>query len=237
MEELRSLEDLLDLQKVDLELDRLLHRRQTLSQLDDYRRVHESLVALDVTLAEVGGRFRESDLASDRADGELGLAEDKLKREERRLYAGGLNARDSENMRQEVAMLRRQISEKEDHILALIEVKEQAESELVQLRSQRAELQAEKDRLDGEIKEEWRVIDSEIALREARKRDIVPLIDVELLDLYDELRPIKQGVAVGRLSEGICGGCHLQLSSAERAEVAREWPPRCLHCRRILVPQ
>jgi predicted nucleic acid-binding Zn-ribbon protein len=44
-------------------------------------------------------------------------------------------------------------------------------------------------------------------------------------------------VAVGRLADGICGGCHLRLSAAEQVEVLRDFPPRCMHCRRILVPQ
>ena len=95
----------------------------------------------------------------------------------------------------------------------------------------------EKARLEAIIKEEWRVIDADIARVEARKREIIPLIEPELLALYEELRPHKERVAVGRLAEGVCGGCHLRLSAAEQVEVLREFPPRCIHCRRILVPQ
>ena len=237
MEEFRSLEDLLDLQVVDLEIDRLLHRRESMEELSLYRQAHEQVSGLDARLAEAEGNLRQLELAGDKAQGELDLSEQKLQREERRLYAGGLSAREAEAMRLEVEMLRRHISEREDHILELIDSREQAEAEVGVLRAERAAAQGEKDRLDAIIKAEWQVIDADLARAEARKRDIVPLIAPELLDLYEELRPHKEGVAVGRLAESICGGCHLRLTAAERVQALREFPPRCLHCRRILVPQ
>jgi hypothetical protein len=237
LEEFRSLEDLFDLQAVDLEIDRLLDRRQSLPELALYRAAHENVAGLDARLADAEGRRRQAELAADKAQGELDLAEDKHKREERRLYAGGIGARDAENLRKEVEMLHRLISEREDQILELIEVREKAEAEVAELQAERRRAQAEKDRLDALIKEEWRAIDADLARAEERKRAIAPLILPELLDLYEGLRPHKQGVAVGRLSEGVCGGCHLRLSAAEQVEVLRDFPPRCMHCRRILVPQ
>ncbi len=237
MEEFRSLEDLLDLQVVDLDIDRLLHRRQSMPELEQYRAAHEQVATLDGRLAEADDRLRQHSLDADKAQGELDVAEQKLQREERRLYAGGLSAREAEAMRLEVESLRRHISEREDHILELLDAREKIEAEVAGLREERAAAQSEKDRLDGVIKAEWQVIDGDIARAEARKRDIVPLIAPDLLALYEELRPHKEGVAVGRLAERVCGGCHLRLTAAEQVQVLREYPPRCLHCRRILVPQ
>lgn len=235
MEEFRSLEDLFDLQVVDLDIDRLLARRQSLPELEQYRHAHEQIVALDARLADAEDRRRRAELATDKAQGELDLAEDKMKREERRLYAGGIGARDAENLRREVEMLRRLASEREDQILELIDTREQAEAEVAGLRAERETTQGEKDRLDAIIKEEWQGIDAEIGRAEARKRGIIPLIPPDLLEMYEDLRPHKEGVAVGRLADGICGGCHLRLSAAEQVQAQRDYPPRCLHCRRILV--
>jgi predicted nucleic acid-binding Zn-ribbon protein len=237
VEELRSLEDLYDLQVVDLEIDRLLHRRQSLPELEERSRAQEQLSAVDARLEDAEKRRRQAELASDKAQGELDLAEDKMGREERRLYAGGIGARDAENLRREVEMLRRLVSEREDEILALLDTREQAEAEVAGLAAEREAALSEKDRLDALIGEQWRLIDADLARLEEKKRGIVPLIARDLLELYEELRPHKEGVAVGRLSEGVCGGCHLRLSAAEQVEVAREYPPRCMHCRRILVLQ
>jgi len=237
LEEFRSLEDLFDLQVVDLDIDRSLNRRQSLPELEQYRLAHERVTSLDAQLADAEGRRRQAELAADKAQGELDLAEDKKKREERRLYAGGIGARDAENLRREVEMLGRMVSEREDQILELIDTREKAEAEVSELRAERDMAQAEKSRLEAAIKEEWRVIDADIARAEARKRELIPQVQPDLLALYEELRPHKEGVAVGRLSEGVCGGCHLRLSAAEQVEVVRDFPPRCMHCRRILVPQ
>jgi predicted nucleic acid-binding Zn-ribbon protein len=237
MEELGSLEDLLDLQAVDLDIDRLLHRRSSLPELDEYRSAHDVVSRLDARVEEVSQRRREAELASDKAEGELEMSEDKLNREERRLFAGGLSARDAEHMRREVEMLRRQASEREDEILELMEARDRAQSELEGLQAERAEAGVVEARLEAVIRDAWKEIDTRIAAAEHKKAEIVALIAPDLLALYEELRPGKEGVAVGRLAEGVCGGCHLRLSAAEQAEVLRESPPRCLHCRRILVPQ
>ena len=237
MEDIRSLEDLLDLQSVDSEIDRLLDRRASLPELVAYRRAHLTVTRLDAAIAAATESVRTVDLAEDRTEGEMKLDEDKLAREERRLYAGGLSARDAINLRDEVEMLRRRISTREDEALALIEKRDAGQQDLDSLKAQRVETAAEKDRLDATIKEAWSAIDADIARLEARKAEIVPLIDPDLLSLYDEIRPSHEGVAVASLIDGVCGGCHLRLSAAEEIQALRAVPPRCHHCRRILAPR
>jgi len=98
VEDIRSLEDLLDLQSVDSEIDRLLDRRASLPELVAYRRAHLTVTHLDAAIAAATESVRTVDLAEDRTEGEMKLDEDKLAREERRLYAGGLSARDAINL-------------------------------------------------------------------------------------------------------------------------------------------
>lgn len=237
MEELNSLEDLFDLQTVDSDIDHALERRSALPELADYRAAHERLGGLDEQLAKLGDRVRQIDLDSDKASGELTLDEDKAQREEQRLYAGGLSARDAEHLRDEVNMLRRRISEREDEVLALMEERDRLAAEIAELEEARAIVAEEKADLEGRIAAAWKVIDAEIARLEERKSGIAPLVAGDLMELYEALRPTKEGVAVSRLAEGVCGGCHLALSAAEQVQAAKEFPPRCVHCRRILVLQ
>ncbi len=236
MEQLRSLADLLDLQDVDLQIDRLLHERQSLPVLAEFRTAHERVEALTRERDEVAATLRETDLGLDKTSGELELAQLKLSQEQNRLYAGGLSARDADYLRREVEMLQRKNSDMEDEILDLMEKKEQHEAALEALVAELEAAEATKRRHEAAIAEAWETIDAQLAIKEARKADIVPLIREDLLELYEELRPVKDGVAVGRLAEGICGGCHLRLTAAEQLDAKRTDPPRCLHCRRILVP-
>lgn len=237
MNEFQSLVDLLDLQAVDLHIDRLLHQRQSLPELETYRDAHARSEQIAARLAEISAEFKQISLEEDKAEGELELLEQKMHQQEQRLFAGGLSARETENLRREVESLRSRESTMEDEVLVLLDRREQLETEVAAINVELESARAEEQRLEAIIAEEWKKLDAEITKKEARKQDIVPLIDSELLELYDDLREHKEGVAVGRLEDGgICGGCHLRLSTAEQKQVRATDLPRCLHCRRILVP-
>jgi predicted nucleic acid-binding Zn-ribbon protein len=96
-------------------------------------------------------------------------------------------------------------------------------------------LGSEKESLETAIKREWKVIDAELARKEERKKAAVAPVPDDLMELYDKLREMKDGVAVGRFENGVCGGCHVSLSPAEQAQALDAEIPRCVHCRRILV--
>ncbi len=236
MTELRILSDLLDLQEVDSQIDRLLHQRQHLPELAAYREAHAESLTAQQKVDQIEEALRGLNLELDRSEGELELLEQKLSQEERRLYAGGMSARETENFQREVEALGRKRGEMEEAVLTLLDQKEALEMEQRQAHEALTRAQAAETSLEESIAEQWRVIDGELARREERKGAIIPLISPPLLELYESLRPAKEGVAVGRLADGICGGCHLALSAAERQEALADDPPRCIHCRRILVP-
>lgn len=235
MEELRSLADLLDLQEVDAQIDRLLHDRQSLPELDRYRQAHEHAEDLGTRLADAQQQLRDTSLELDKTEGELEISTNRLDAEQNRLYAGGMSARDADYLRREVEMLDRKRREGEDLVLELMERREQNEAVVTELTDQGEEAGAAKASIEAVIKEAWRGIDTQLATKEARKAGIVPLIPEDLLALYEELRETKEGVAVGPLTDGMCGGCHLRLTAAEQLDAQKTDPPRCIHCRRILV--
>lgn len=237
MEEMSSLADLLDLQAVDSEIDRLLQERQDLPALTSYKKAHEEWQALVDERTRMGAEMKQHQLDLDKTSGELEIAESKLAAEQNRLYAGGLSARDADYMRREVDMLGRKNEAMEEEVLLLMEQRDAANETLDALDSKIQVAGIAKEELEVEITEAWKGIDAKLARKEAKKADIVPLIDEDLLDLYEGLRDQKDdGLAVGRLADGTCGACHLRLTAAEQLEAQHSDPPRCIHCRAILVP-
>ena len=107
MNEFQSLVDLLDLQAVDIQIDRLLHQRQSLPELVDYQTAHAQSEQIAARLTEISAEFRQISLEEDKAEGELELLEQKMHQQEQRLFAGGLSARDTENLRRDVESPRR----------------------------------------------------------------------------------------------------------------------------------
>jgi predicted nucleic acid-binding Zn-ribbon protein len=237
MEDIRSLEDLLDLQTVDSEIDRLLEQRGSLPILAEYRAANSRSKRLAADIASRSAHLREVDLAEDKIEGEMRIDEEKLGREERRLYAGGLSARDAGHLRDEVTMLRTRISTREDEALALIAQREALQTEIDELESRRGGTVEHESRLEGEIQREWARIDEHVSRLREKRDGITPMIDAALVELYEEIRPSKEGVAAAPLVDGVCGGCHLRLSAAERSQALKAHPPRCVHCQRILSPR
>lgn len=230
-----ALADLLDLQEVDLEIDRLLDRRQNLPELAEFQAVNASKIEAEGVRDRLKDRFRELELAVDKSEGELEVLEAKLAESETRLFAGGMTAKETEFKRNEVVSLRAQKDALEERLLTRLDEKEALEAELSKAEAEFASLAETEAKLETSIAGLWKEIDADLGRKERTKAEIAVSIPSELLSHYERLRRTKEGVAVGRLENGQCGGCHLHLSVTEQAEAAESDPPVCVHCRRILV--
>lgn len=235
MNEFRSLADLLDLQALDSAIDRLLDERSGLPELERFRAAHEETAAIGADLAGLEGELTTTRLALDKAEGELEILEQKASVTEQRLYAGGMNARETEHMQADVAMLKHQVGDQEEAVLLLIDARESLDERVAARSADHERASAAKGELEGLIKEAWGRIDAEIARKEARKADLVPSIDDDLVGLYETSREAHAGVGVGALENETCGACHVGLSPREVAVLKREEFPRCVHCNRLLV--
>lgn len=233
--ELVSLADLLEVQDLDLQIDRLRERRQSLPELEAYKSAHQHLVELENEMKEASESLRRLELDLDRAGGELGILETKLDEHETRLYAGGMSARETEHMRLEVQSLHGQKGTMEEKVLGLMEAIDPARETVQDLARRVEEASAKKAELESSIKSQWEQIDKELAAREEQREEALEPIPTDLLELYDQLRRLKEGVAVAPYDHGVCGGCHMKLSPAEQEEAFSADLPRCVHCRRILV--
>lgn len=233
--EIPALSDLLDLQEIDLQIDRLIDRRQGLPELEEYRQTNAERLAGEAEHQRLASDLRDLDLEVDKAEGELEILEARLQEAETRLFAGGMSAKETEHKRLEVRSLKGQQETMEERVLGLLDRRDTLNAETEKQAAVVAEQSADESRLESAISGQWKEIDLELGRKEARKAEMVPAIPPDLLTMYERLRQTKQGVAIGRLEDGQCGGCHLALSSAERAEAASTDPPRCVHCRRLLV--
>lgn len=233
--EITSLADLLDVQDLDSQIDRLLEKRQTLPELAAYKAAHENEQALNEELEAAGSELKVLELDFDKSEGELQILEAKLQEHETRLYAGGMSGRETEHMRLEVQSLKGQREALEERVLIMLEKLDPAREQVADLRSRLDAVSVEKSGFETAIKAEWKVIDAELARKEERKKEALTPIPPDLVEMYEKLRHSKEGVAIGRYEHGVCGGCHMALSPAEEVEALGAEIPRCVHCRRILV--
>ena len=228
---------LLALQEADSAIDRLRHRKSVLEAGGELGAARADADAAERGWGEL--RLQIDATARDqlKLEHEIDSLTQKSAAEEKRMYDGSIaNARELESLQHEIENLRKRRSDREDELLALMEVLEDLEAKASTAEARTAELRSAADALGGEADRELTEIDRDLAARGAERDAIVPDIDPEVLELYEELRVQKKGVGAAALIDGVCQGCHEKLSAMELDRLKHaDGVKRCEYCRRILV--
>jgi predicted nucleic acid-binding Zn-ribbon protein len=228
---------LLDVQELDTAIDRLTARIRALEAGEDASTALDEANEAERVLGEL--RLRLDELSRDQArfEHEIDSMSQKEAAEERRLYDGSVaNARELDSIRHEVENLKKRRSDREDELLGLMEIREEVETRERSAAEGSAALRSRVDEVEGAAAEEHSRLTADLKEKTEARAALASSIDPELLELYEDLRPQKRGVAAVALVDGVCQGCHEQLSSVYLDRLKRaEGPKRCEHCRRILV--
>jgi uncharacterized protein len=232
-----ALTRLLDLQAEDTAIRQLDHRKDSLPESARLAEKSERLAELEADMEIARKQVDEVAREQQRIEGEIELRDQKIEREEKRMFSGTVaNPRELSALQAELEMLRRQKSEQEDSLLEVMVQHEQAAATLENLTSEHSELKRETDDLSREVSGLTGEIDAQRSEHATRREEIVGEIPEQLLKLYDKLRAEKGGIGAAALEGGTCTGCHTQLPAVEVERLRHEGGlQRCDNCRRILV--
>jgi predicted nucleic acid-binding Zn-ribbon protein len=233
----KGLDRLLELQDLDLSMDRLRSRQGVLESGQVVGVTRQRLDEAEARLGELRLALDAVERESRRLDGDIDSLTRKAQAEEQRLYDGSVaNPKELAAIQHEVASLRARRSRVEDELLDQMERKEELDERVA---SAQAEVQELRDRLTeilGESAAELAEIGRSLASRGDERRSLVHEFDPELLELYEDLRRQKKGVGAAALGDGVCQGCHQKLSAMELDRLKHtEGVKRCEYCRRILI--
>jgi uncharacterized protein len=233
----RGVERLLELQELDLAIDRLESRRRELEDGTDIDRAREGADRVEERYGELKLALDSVVLEQTRLEGEADSLERRLNAEQRRLYDGSVaNPKELEAIQREIANLRQRKDRVEDEVLAQMERREEMEGRLPGLEGELAESRARLAEVESSSERDRAEVARGLEERRAEREGLVPAFDEELLELYEDLRSSKKGVGVARLIDGVCQGCHQKLSAVELDRIKRtEGIRRCEYCRRILI--
>lgn len=232
-----SLRPLLDLQRVDLALDRLRQRKADLPE----QRVLDEFVAeraaTQKTLAERQEAFDRSAREQTRLETEVSSLEQKISHESDRLYGGDIsNPKELANIQAELDGLRRRKNHIEDQLIDALEIREKLEAELNETRSALADLEGKIASQSGVRDAAAVEIETELAQNDGERSAIAKTIPEEVLELYEDMRPRKNGVAAALLDGSVCRGCGVSLSPLALDKIKRtDGLVRCENCLRILL--
>lgn len=206
-------------------------------------------------MAEVAGfdaRLRElSDLAlgarTDRSDVEREQTKaaadteqvrQRAARNQQRLDAGTLPAKDLAGLQHELASLAKRQGDLEDVELEILQRLEDIDTRLSDVAGQTAEVQAERELAVARRDATFAEIDGEAASSGGFRTTLGGQIDPALIALYEKVREQQGGVGAAALQHRRCQGCRIELNTVEinRIRAAPEDEVlRCEECRRILV--
>jgi predicted nucleic acid-binding Zn-ribbon protein len=235
-----TLDTLLELQGRDIAIDRLRHRRETLSERAALDTVRTELEAVEKQFADASGRRDEAVHEERRFDDEAASLEAKAADVERRMYSGEVTSpRELQLLQADVDQLRRHRRGLEDRELDVMERREALDAEVARFEARAGELRAEATRLATTVSAAEAEIDEELGGERVARDELAALVDAALLEDYERRRERARGVGAARLNGTTCQGCHLSIPSVE-AERIRTSPPgtvaHCDNCGCILVP-
>jgi predicted nucleic acid-binding Zn-ribbon protein len=229
---------LLDVQELDTRLAQLAHQRRSLPALARIVELDAQLADLDTAL--VTSRTAASDLRAELAKAEADVAQvrNRATRDQQRLDAGQVSAKDAQALTSELASLANRQSHLEDVELEAMERLEAHETALAELEQAHAALVSARDEVVAERDSGWAQVDAEADRVRAQRDRTADGLDAGLVALYERLRGQLGGSGAAALRGSRCEGCRLELNPLD-LEAIRARPAdaivRCEECGRILV--
>jgi len=228
---------LLALQEADSAIDRSRARIKDLQEGGELAAVRARADAAESRLGELRLRLDELGRDQSRFEHEIDSLTRKEQDEQTRMFDGSIvNAKELEALEHEITSVRKRRSDREDELLAVLEIVERLEADAGAAQGESTALRAEVERATQAAAAELAGVEADLARRSDERAAIALEIEPEVVDLYESLRRLKKGIGAAALVDGVCQACHEHLSALELDRIKRaEGIRRCEHCRRILV--
>ena len=135
----------------------------------------------------------------------------------------------------EIEQLKGKIREVEDNILDLMEEAEELEKSIKwrkkKLESKEKEVKTECHRLEKEEE----ALHRQLEKRETHKRELEGKLTMELLEQYNRIKGVRQGIALAEAKDGFCQVCHVRLRPQAYYDLrANKCLILCENCNRFL---
>jgi predicted nucleic acid-binding Zn-ribbon protein len=230
-------ENLYLLQQVDSELFALEQEEQSLPLRQELEEMETGLTALADELEKLRQELTEVKERQRKQDRKVEDLTAKIATEEDKLYGGKVsNPKELRSIQAEVQSIKRKRDQEETLLLEEMEKAEELESAIGGSEEKERETQAGVQARRGELARELDRIAQARGGAETRRAGLRPGISDASLKVYDDLVSGRSRIAVVKVVEGACQGCHMSLPAQEYDRFLNsDGLFRCSNCRRILV--
>jgi predicted nucleic acid-binding Zn-ribbon protein len=225
---------LLDLQDVDSVIDRLTRRlneiKADLHETDELIAARSARRAADESVTTKRASRKELELA----DASLEM---RIKDAEKRLYSGLVkNPKELLDLQNDIASLKRQKDNLDEHLFTAMVALEEAETELKTGTDTLARVETEWRASQGDLATELTDLENKLAEKTVEQTEARTQLSEPDLIQYDQLRRRKGGVAVVEMEGSVCGACGVRVTAHILQQLSQgDQLSRCGNCERILV--
>jgi len=226
-----SLEQLLQIQSIDVEMNQLRHRHKTLEQRDQLARSRGERSSKQEAIDEVAAQRVEAATRQRRLEDEAQIVADKAAADEKRLYSGEVGAmKDLQALQDEIAHLKQRQESIEDSALEAMEQADTFRASVEEMEAACVDLDQRIETLLSEIAATESEIDTQLSNLATRRAEAVPDLDPAVLADYEQLRPRFASATVVRFNGKNCVGCPSTMPSMEIDRLKHVEPNSLEHC-------
>ena len=236
MEEARTIKEqisfLVELQVVDSEIYEL--NREKNQTPEKIKAIEDSLEAKKSGIKEAEERLKVLQLKLKDKEVSLQQKEEHIKKLQTQLYQIKTN-KEYSAMITEIEGIKADNSIEEEEIIKLMDEIDAAKRKIIEekelFKEEDSDANKEKDKINTRLRD----IDVRLSRLSTERQKIVPNVERQILARYERVLTNRDGLAMVKVEEGACGGCHMNLPPQVISDVKlREDIIVCGSCSRIL---
>ncbi len=220
------------LQQVDSKIDRARTKLEAIRQaLENDAELREALKRAETTKAE---HDRVNQILKN-SEAEVKAQSIKIQQTEASLYSGSVkNPKELQDLQKEIASLKKHLITLEERELEAMVNAEQSEMEMETAKTALEILQARLGNEHQKMIADQTALTLEVERLTEERGAVLGPIDAALLQIYDDLRQQKRGVAVTEVTDNFCSSCGATLNAALQQSARSSKLMNCPSCGRIL---
>ena len=220
------------LQQVDSKIDRARTKLEAIRQaLENDAELREALKRAETTKAE---HDRVNQILKN-SEAEVKAQSIKIQQTEASLYSGSVkNPKELQDLQKEIASLKKHLITLEERELEAMVNAEQTEMEMETATTALEILQARLGNEHQKMIADQTALTLEVERLTEERGAVLGPIDAALLQIYDDLRQQKRGVAVTEVTDNSCSSCGATLNAALQQSARSSKLMNCPSCGRIL---
>lgn len=221
------------LQQIDTQLDRA---RARLKEIQAALEEDSAVRAAKARLAAAERELQEHTKTLRRAEQDVTAQRIKIEQTEASLYGGKIrNPKELQDLQNEAAALKRYQEVLEDRQLEAMLAVEESEQAYAAAAAELEAVQERAQALNASLAAEQSTLLKDVARLENERQAATSTLEAAELQLYEQLRASRNGIAVARVTDRTCAACGSTLSAALLSAARSPTQiTRCSTCNRIL---